>query len=51
LHILLVDDIPFNLMGLELLIQRVKVPKFIEKAYNGEEAVEKIQQAIKNKEK
>ena len=39
LFVLIVDDIPFNIMGLELIVNKYPMVQIIKKAYNGKEAI------------
>lgn len=47
-HVLLVDDEPFNLIALEGLIAKIGPEIRVEKAFNGEEALQRIEQSFNN---
>jgi CheY-like chemotaxis protein len=47
-RILIVDDEPYNIMGLKIILMQSSVPNIvsiIEEAYNGKEAISKVKQA------
>lgn len=46
MKVLIVDDIPYNQMGLNMLIKNLDSVESIEFAYNGREALEKVRAKI-----
>lgn len=49
-RILLVDDEPYNLIALKIMLFKCNIPEdLIDRAYNGQEAYEMVQKAYKLK--
>jgi CheY-like chemotaxis protein len=49
-RILLVDDEPYNLIALKIMLSKCNIPEdLIDRAYNGQEAYEMVQKAYKLK--
>jgi CheY-like chemotaxis protein len=48
--ILLVDDEPYNLIALKIMLNKCGIPEdLIDRAYNGQEAFDMVQKAFKLK--